>query len=364
MTDKNHAWTLARSPPAGWPTDGDFAWLECPVPSPGPGQALTRTVYLSLDPYQWGRRRLGIEAVGDICHGRTVSEVLESHSDEYQPGDFIFNTNGWQTHGLVGDGVDVFGYMFPRKIDPAIAPISTAIGILGMLGLTAYSGLYVQCAPQSGETVVVSAASGGVGQAAGQIAKIKGCRVVGVAGIQAKCDYVVNELGFDACVSHLSDSYADDLRIACPDGVDIYYENVGGKTYQGVLPLLNQNSRITLCGMISQYGNTDGNDAGEVWRETGAPFFERNNTQVHGLFVGNYVTSHQAEFLSEMGGWIHDGLVKYREDVADGLETAPDAFSAMLTGGTFGKTLVLVGSDPTADSSLAERRARGNVLAD
>ena len=364
MADINQAWTLARPPPAGWPTDGDFAWVERDLPVPGPGQALTRTVYLSLDPYQWGRRRSGVEAVGDVCHGRTVSQVLESRNDEYQPGDFIFNTNGWQTHGLVGDGVDVFGYMFSRKIDPAVAPISTAVGILGMLGLTAYSGLYVQCAPRAGETVVVSAASGGVGQVAGQIAKIKGCRVIGVAGIQAKCDHVVTELGFDACVSHLSDSYADDLRVACPDGIDIYYENVGGKVYQGVLPLLNQNSRITLCGMISQYGNTDDNNAGEVWRETGAPYFKRRNTQVHGLFVGNYVASHQAEFLSEMGGWIGDGLVKYREDVSTGLETTVDAFSAMLKGGTFGKTLVAVGDDPTASASLIERRAGGNVLGD
>ncbi len=362
MADIDQAWTLARTPPAGWPTDGDFAWVERDLPVPGPGQALTRTVYLSLDPYQWGRCRSGVEAIGDVCHGRTVSQVLESRNDEYQPGDFIFNTNGWQTHGLVGDGVDVFGYMFPRKIDPAVAPISTAVGILGMLGLTAYSGLYVQCAPRAGETVVVSAASGGVGQVAGQIAKIKGCRVIGVAGVQAKCDYVVTELGFDACVSHLSDSYADDLRAACPDGIDIYYENVGGKVYQGVLPLLNQNSRITLCGMISQYGNTDGNNAGEIWRETGAPYFKRHNTQVHGLFVGNYVASHQAEFLSEMGGWIGDGLVEYREDVSTGLETAVGAFSAMLKGGTFGKTLVAVGDDPTASASLTERRARGNVL--
>lgn len=364
MIEPNQAWTLARTPPAGWPTDGDFAMVQGEMPSPGPGQALTRTIYLSLDPYQWGRRRSGTEAVGDVCHGRTVSEVLESQSDEFQAGDFIFNTNGWQTHGLVGDGVDVFGYMFPRKVDPEVAPISTAIGILGMLGLTAYSGMYVQCTPQPGETVVVSAASGGVGQAAGQIAKIKGCRVVGVAGVQAKCDFVVNELRFDACVSHLSETYDEDLRAACPDGIDIYYENVGGKVFEGVLPLLNRNSRITLCGMISQYGNTDGRDVSEVWRETGAPFFERNNTKAHGLFVGNYVASHQAEFLAEMGGWIQDGLVKYREDLSVGLEATPGAFSAMLEGGTFGKTLVRIGSDPTADSSLDARRARGNVLAD
>jgi NADPH-dependent curcumin reductase CurA len=315
-------------------------------------------VYLSLDPYQWGRRRSGVEAIGDVCHGRTVSQIVRNNGGVFQTGDFIFNTNGWQEYGLTGDGIDVFRYMFPRRIDPEVAPISTAVGILGMLGLTAYAGLQVQCAPQPGETVVVSAASGGVGQAAGQIARIKGCRVVGVAGSVEKCDYVRDELGFDACVSRHDESYADDLRAACPDGIDIYFENVGGKVYEGVLPLLNRNARITLCGMISQYGNTDGRDAGEVWRKTGAPYFERRNVQVHGLFVGNYVASHTEEFLAEMGRWIDDGLVKYREDVWVGLEKAPEAFSAMLGGGNFGKTLVMVSEDPTTDATLVDRRTR------
>jgi NADPH-dependent curcumin reductase CurA len=343
----SHAWRLARTPPAGWPTDGDFEWTELEPPTPAAGQALTRTLYLSLDPYQWARRRSGTEAVGDVCHGRTVAQVLESRHDDFREGDFIFNTNGWQTHGLVGTGADVFGYMFPRKLDPDAAPLSTAVGILGMLGLTAYSGVYVQCEPQPGETVVVSAASGGVGQAAGQIAKLKGCRVVGVAGARHKCEFVVDELGFDACVSHLSETYPDDLRAACPEGVDIYFENVGGKTYEGVLPLLNTRARVTRCGFISQYGNTDGRDPAQVWHDTGAPTFDRQQVTVHNLFVGNYVASHQDEFLSEMAGWISDGLVTYREHVWDGLEAAPEAFSALLSGGNFGKALVRVSPDPT-----------------
>ena len=156
--------------------------------------------------------------MGDVCHGRTVSQVVRSRADEYQGGDFLFNTNGWQLYGLTGRNIDVFGYMFPRRLDPAVAPISTAVGVLGMLGLTAYSGIAVQCRPQPGETVVVSAASGGVGQAAGQIAKLRGCRVVGIAGSTAKCDFVVEELGLDACVSHRSRTYPDDLNAACPDG--------------------------------------------------------------------------------------------------------------------------------------------------
>jgi NADPH-dependent curcumin reductase CurA len=171
--------------------------------------------------------------------------------------------------------------------------------------------------------------------------------VVGIAGAQQKCDYVVDELGFDACVSHLSETYEDDLHAACPDGIDIYFENVGGKVYEGVLPLLNQNSRVTRCGFISQYGNTDGRDPAKVWLETGAPFFERSDVTVHGLFVGNYVASHQEAFLAEMADWLRDGLVRYREHLWEGLEQAPAAFSALLSGGNFGKTLVKVGEDPT-----------------
>ena len=343
----NRVWRLARRPPAGWPTDGDFVLVDEAIPEPAAGQVLTRTIYLSMDPYQWGRRRSGVEAVGDVCHGRTVSQVVQSRVDEYRPGDYLFNTNGWQLYGLTGRDIDVFGYMFPRKLDPAAAPISAAVGILGMLGLTAYSGVVVQCQPQPGETVVVSAASGGVGQAAGQIAKLHGCRVVGIAGTAAKCDFVVEELGLDACVSHRSPTYRDDLRAACPDGVDIYFENVGGHVFEGVLPLLNRKARISLCGMISQYGNTDGRDAGTVWAETGRSVFDRQKVAVHRLFVRNFVAGHQERFLDEMAGWIRDGRIKYREDIRDGLDQTPAAFSAMLAGGNFGKTLVRVSDDPT-----------------
>ncbi|MDX1384430.1 MAG: NADP-dependent oxidoreductase, partial [Thermoanaerobaculia bacterium] len=198
---------------------------------------------------------------------------------------------------------------------------------------------------------------------AGQIARIAGCRVVGVAGRPEKCRFVTDELGFDACVSHLSDGLADELAAACPDGVDVYFENVGGATFEAVLPLLNERARITLCGLVSQYGNTDGRDAREVWQATGRPTFERRSVTVHGLWVRDYVASHQAEFLERMGGWIRDGRVVYREDLWHGLEEAPRAFRAMLEGGNFGKTLVVVGDDPTTDAALAARRAAGDVLA-
>lgn len=343
----NPHWRLARTPTAGWPQPEDFAWHEVPAPAPGAGRMLTRTIYLSLDPYQWGRRRSGVEKPGDVCHGRTVSQVIESRHADYAEGDFLFNTNGWQTLGLTGDGIPHFGYMHPRRIDPSIAPISTAVGVLGMLGLTAYSGLIVQCQPRAGETVVVSAASGGVGQVAGQLARIRGCRVVGVTSTQEKCDFVRDELGFDAVVSHLAEDFDERLAAACPDGIDIYFENVGGKVYEAVLPLLNRKSRITICGMISQYGNTDGRNAGEVWMATGQTYFDRQKVTPHSLFVGNFVDEYQDRFLSEMAEWMKDGAVVYREDIWNGLEEAPAAFAAMLKGGNFGKTLVAVATDPS-----------------
>ena len=268
--ETNRRWTLARRPGGPLPVAEDFASSEAPLPSPAKDQMLTRTLYVSMDPYQWGRRRGAADPVGEVCHARTVSQVLESRIAGYSAGDFVFNTNGWQTHGLTGEGISVFTYMFPRKLDPSVAPISTAVGVLGMLGLTAYAGVAVQCGPQPGETVVVSAASGGVGQIAGQIAKILGSRVVGIAGNAAKCEFVTRSLGFDDCVSHRDDSYEDDLARACPDGIDVYFENVGGRVYEGVLPLLNRHARITLCGMISQYGRNDGLDPFEHWRELGS----------------------------------------------------------------------------------------------
>ena len=358
MTDINNQWRLARTPPAGWPQADDFRWHAEPLPNPGPGQVLARTLYLSLDPYQWGRRRNGTEKPGDVCHGRTVSQVLKSNHSDYSEGDFLFNTHGWQTHGLTGEGIDCFGYMLPRRIDPSIAPISTAVGVLGMLGLTAYAGLVVQCNPQPGETVVVSAASGGVGQVAGQLASLKGCRVVGVTSTDSKCAFVRDELHFDAVVSHLVSDFDEQLAAACPDGIDVYFENVGGKVYRGVLPLLNRRARITICGMISQYGNTDGRNAGEVWMRTGRPYFDRQDIRPSSLFVGNYVADYQARFLSEMTDWLREGLITYREDVWAGLEQAPTAFAAMLKGDNFGKTLVAVAIDPTRPGQAITHRTQ------
>jgi NADPH-dependent curcumin reductase CurA len=307
---------------------------------------LTRTIYLSLDPYQWGRRRQGVEVPGVVCHGRTVSQVLRSRLKGFDEGDLVFNTNGWQSHGLTGEDISVFGYMFPRKLDPSQAPISTAIGVMGMLGLTAYSGLIVQCQPRPGETVVVSAASGGVGQVVAQLGRIYGCRVVAIAGSEEKVRFL-NELGVDAAVSHRSDNFAADLAAACPDGCDVYFENVGGQVFDAVLPLLNQHGRISLCGLVSQYGNQDGLDPRDQWRKKGEQVFTRQQVQVHDLFVGNYVTDYQETFLDEVGEYVRSGRLTYREDLRPGLEQAPEVFAQMLKGDNFGKTLIGVSQDPT-----------------
>ena len=341
----NHQWVLARTPLEGLPHSDDFNWLSGQMPEIGANQILTRTIYLSLDPYQWGRRRSGTESPGDVCHGRTVSQVVQSNLEGYNEGDFVFNTNGWQEYGLTGEGVSHFGYMFPRKLDSSRSPISTAIGVMGMLGLTAYSGLMIQCQPKAGETIIVSAASGGVGQVACQLAKIAGCRVVGIAGSAQKLDYLRSEVGVDECVSHLGGYFKEELRELCPDGCDVYFENVGGKVYEAVLPLLNEGSRITVCGMISQYGNTDGLDPRQAWDALGETIFSKKNVQVHDLFVGNFVEQYQDEFLSKMADYVSSGRINYKEDRWEGLESAPEAFAALLTGGNFGKTIVSVSED-------------------
>jgi hypothetical protein len=339
----NRYWTLAERPPPPWPGPDTFRIVETPLPAPGPGQALTRTIYVSLDPYQWGYKRRGVEPEGAPCHARTVAEVVASRIDGLAPGDLVFCTNGWAEYGLMGEGVPRPGYMVPRKLDPAIGRISHAVGVLGMLGLTAYAGMILQGHPKAGETVVVSAASGGVGQIAGQLARQRGARVVGIAGRPEKCAYVTGELGFDVCVSHLSPTFAADLAAACPAGVDVYFENVGGAVFEAVLPLFNPGARMTICGLIAHYGDAEGANAGEA--EAAAA--RARGVTVRNLFVGDYVETHHDAFLAEVAPLVASGQVKYREDIRQGLETIPSAFAEMLAGGNFGKMLVQVSADPT-----------------
>jgi NADPH-dependent curcumin reductase CurA len=253
-TSVNHQVVL-RSRPVGMPKPADFDLVESPLPSPKDGEVLCRTIYLSLDPYMRGRisgaksYAASVEP-GQVIVGGTVGEVLESRHSGLAKGDVVLGYDGWQSHAVSkGGGL--------RKLDPKQAPVSTALGVLGMPGMTAYVGLLDIGQPKPGETVVVSAASGAVGSAVGQIAKIKGARAVGVAGSQDKCDYVVRELGFDACVNYRKGDLPASLKQACPNGVDVYFENVGGDVLRAVMQLLNQNARIPLCGMISEYNASE-----------------------------------------------------------------------------------------------------------
>ncbi len=334
--------TLAARPD-GAPKDSDFALIEDAVPVPQSGELLLRTIYLSLDPYMRGRMN-AVESyspyveIGETMVGGTVSEVASSNVEGFAAGDLVFGYTGWQTHAI-GDGKGL------RKLDPSAAPISTALGILGMPGHTAYVGLLDIGRPQPGETVLVSAASGAVGSVVGQIARIKECRVVGVAGAPEKCRYVVDELGFEACVSHHAADLPAQLAEACPRGIDVYYDNVGGKVFASAFEQLNVAARVAVCGLISHY-----NDTAPPPGPDSLPKVMRGVLTKRLTIQGFIIFDHQhrwKDFHDDMAGWIRDGRVKYREDFVDGLENAPGAFQGLLEGRNFGKLIVRVGDDPT-----------------
>jgi hypothetical protein len=271
--------------------------------------------------------------VGQVIVGGTVSEVLESRHPGLARGDFVMGYDGWRSHAVAQGGA-------VRKLDAKQAPISTALGVLGMPGMTAYVGLLDIGQPKPGETVVVSAASGAVGSAVGQIAKIKGCRAVGIAGSPDKCEHVVRDLGFDACVNYRKGDLLAALREACPSGIDVYFENVGGDVLRAVMQLLNVNARIPLCGLISEYNAT------EIGPGPNLRPLLFNRVLLKGFIVSDHM-ARMGEFLKDAGGWVREGRLKYREDVAVGLEKAPEAFIGLLEGRNFGKQLVRVGEDPT-----------------
>ncbi len=329
---------VLRRHPVGMPKPDDFDLVESPLPSPGDGEVLCRTIYLSLDPYMRGRIS-GVRSYaqpvepGQVIVGATVGEVIESKHAGLARGDVVLGYDGWQSHAVAKGGA-------LRKLDPKQAPISTALGVLGMPGMTAYVGLLDIGQPKPGETVVVSAASGAVGSAVGQIARIKGARAVGIAGSQDKCDYVVRELGFDACVNYKTGDLAAALRAACPGGVDVYFENVGGDVLRSVMTLLNQNARIPLCGLISEYNATESTPGPNL-----RPLLF-NRVLLKGFIVSDHL-ARLGEFLKDCGGWLREGRLKHREDIVIGLEKAPEAFIGLLQGKNFGKLLVRVGEDPT-----------------
>lgn len=343
----NRYWTRSAKPLGAWPEPDTFELRQQPIPVPAPGQVLTRTIYVSLDPYQWGYKKRSVEAPGAPCHARTVAQVVDSRMPGFTAGDFVFNTNGWAEYGLMGEGIARPSYMIPRKLDPQQGRISQAVGVLGMLGLTAYAGMLLMGDPKPGETAVVSAASGGVGQIAGQLARLRGARVVGIAGREQKCRFVVDELGFDACVSHLSPTFTQDLIKACPAGVDVYFENVGGAVFEGVLPRLNPGARMTICGLIAHYGDAAGTDARASLMKRGETIFRERNVKVRDLFVGDFVASHHDTFLAEVAPKVAAGEIKYREDIRHGIENVSACFAEMLRGDNFGKMLVQLTDDPT-----------------
>ena len=334
----NNQQVLLRKRPVGRPTADDFEIVDSPMPAVADGGVLRRTIYLSLDPYMRGRMSDGPSyatpvALGQPMVGHTVSQVLDSRNPAFQPGDFVAGYDGWQEYGL-SNGVGL------RVLDRSAAPISTAVGTLGMPGMTAYVGLLDIGQPKPDETVVVSAASGAVGSVVGQIARIKGCRAVGVAGSAAKCDYVINELGFDACVNYKEQDFLSQLRAACPQGVDIYFENVGGAVFAAVLKLLNVNARIPLCGMIADYNATD-TPPGPGLR----PLLVKR-ALIKGFIVFDH-NDRAAAFLRDCTTWLREGKLKYREDIVDGLDRAPAALLKLFDGENFGKLLVRVSPDPT-----------------
>jgi NADPH-dependent curcumin reductase CurA len=324
---------LLKSRPDGAPSLDNFELIEAPIPEPGEGEVLMRILYLSLDPYMRGRMSAAKSyaqpaAIGEPMVGRTVGTIVKSRNPRYADGDIVLGPGGWQEYAL-SNGAGL------RKLDPAEAPISTALGVLGMPGMTAYAGLLEIGQPKPGETVVVAAASGAVGSVVGQIAKIRGCRAVGIAGGPEKCRFVADELGFDACIDHRAPDFAKQLEAVCREGIDIYFENVGGAVQQTVWPLLNDFARVPVCGLIAQYNATTPMPGPDMFSVL------RKRLLLRGFIVSDFAAK-QADFLRDVGEWVRAGRLKYREDIVDGLEKAPASFLGMLQGKNFGKTLVRI----------------------
>jgi len=340
MPDIVNRQVVLASRPEGEPRDENFKIIEGPVPDCGEGEVLVRTIYLSLDPYMRGRMSAAKSyaqpvPIGGVMEGGAVSEVITSRDDKFKQGDIVVGSTGWQTHAVAKGA-----YLAKVGIPNQIAPISTAVGVLGMPGMTAYTGLLNIGQPRPGETVVVAAASGAVGSIVGQIAKIKGARAIGIAGGKTKCDFVVNELGFDACLDHRDKDLASLLAETCPKGIDVYFENVGGPVSEAVFPLLNNFARVPVCGLIANY-----NDSAPPPGPNMAPALMRSiltkRLTLRGFIVSDFAEQRD-QFLADVSNWIVEGKIKYREDVVDGLENAPRAFQGLLRGENFGKLVVKV----------------------
>lgn len=332
---------VLASRPHGAPISTNFNFIASAVPQLETGQVLLRTLYLSLDPYMRGRMSDAPSyapsvALGEVMVGGTISRVEESKNAEFNVGDLVVAAAGWQDYA-VSDGGDLI------KLSAEMKQPSTALGVLGMPGFTAYMGLLDIGQPKVGETVVVAAASGAVGSIVGQIAKIKGCRVVGIAGGTEKCAYVVDELGFDACIDHRSADFCTQLAAACADGIDVYFESVGGAVFDAVLPLLNVGARVPVCGMIAHYNDTalpEGPDRMGLLMRT----ILTKRLKLQGFIIFDYASRYK-EFFTQMSTWVNEGKVFFKEDIVEGLENAPQAFIGLLEGKNFGKLVVRVTKD-------------------
>jgi len=328
---------LFKSRPEGMPAEANFEKAEQPIPRPRDGEVLRRTIYLSVDPYMRGRMNPGKSyvppmEVGQVMCGSTISEVIESSDPRYAPGDFVLGYDGWQLYG-VSDGKDL------RKLDPDQAPLSYALGVLGMPGLTAYVGLLDIGRPKQGETVVVSAAAGAVGSIVGQIAKLQGCRAVGLAGSDDKCAFVVEKLGFDACINYKKEDLVPALKAACPNGIDVYFDNVAGPVLEAVLRVINRGARIPLVGLISQYNQKPGPGPNL------APLLVKR-ALIQGMIVFDHM-HRMPDFLRDVSQWLQRGEIKPPEDFVDGFENAPRAFIGLFEGENIGKRIVRVSEDRT-----------------
>ncbi|PIB24937.1 NADP-dependent oxidoreductase [Amylibacter kogurei] len=339
-SDTNRRLVLAERP-KGAPNENTLRLETADIPTPKDGEMLLRTEFLSLDPYMRGRMSAAKSyadpvEIGEVMVGGTIAEVITSNHPKFEKGEFVVSFSGWQDYA-VSDGAMV------NSLGKTPQNPSWALGVLGMPGFTAWAGLTQIGMPKAGETVVVGGATGPVGATVGQIAKILGCRVVGIAGGAEKCAYAVDELGFDACVDYKTDTLNDDLAAATPDGIDIYFENVGGKVFDAVMPLLNTGARIPLCGLISQYNATSLPDGPDRMGMLMGQLLTRRIT-MRGFIIFDDFGHLYPEFAAQMIKWVTEGKIKYREEIIEGLENAPEAFIGLLNGEAFGKRVIRVGN--------------------
>ncbi|GER69815.1 putative NADP-dependent oxidoreductase YfmJ [Weizmannia acidilactici] len=333
MDGSNKQIRLARRP-VGTPTLEDFSFTEAPIGTPGEGEVLIRNVYISVDPYLRGRMEdvksyIPPFQLNDVIISGVIGQVVESKSAHFAKGDIVIGMLGWEEYSVAHEKT-------LRKLDPALAPVTANLGIIGMTGLTAYFGLLDIGQPKEGETVVVSGAAGAVGSTVGQIAKIKGARVVGIAGSEEKCSYLINELGFDAAINYKTEEVGKVLEKACPDGIDVYFDNVGGEISDAVFPLLNKFARIPVCGAISAYNKTEADIGSRV-----QTYLIKTSAFMKGFTVGDY-SSRFKEGGAQLAAWLNEGKLKYEETIKEGFDSIIEAFLDLFKGKNLGKQLVKI----------------------